>query len=307
MKKIVVLIVVALFSLQVPSASPNEVPASIAVIDVGTNSILFKDSIATEVCVISSQKCPNGKLFMEGPGAANVAVTTNKEINHGTQMISVINMVNPSAKLISIRIAGITSSGVLGFYSLDDVKAALDWVIANQVKYNIAVVSLAQGRVIANCAVPNGMASQIAALKLLNVPVVVAAGNNGDRKSVMAPACLPDAVAVGATDNPFPGVAPVAYDVKAVPYIARYSNGSTGQTDFFLNARWYTRQLDGSKRFTVGTSNAASAMAGYWLLNRKATFDETYASILSGTTEVKNEFQTGRFVNIDSIPLGNSK
>lgn len=307
MRKIIVIVLFSVLTWQIPSATPAEVPASIAVIDVGTNSSLFKDVIATEVCVLSSYKCPNGKQFMEGPGAANVAITTNKDINHGTQMVSVVTMVNPAARIIPIRIAGITPNGVLGFYSLDDVKAALDWVVANQAKYNIAVVSLAQGRIIPNCKVPTGMAEQIAALKSLNIPVVVAAGNNADRKSVMAPACLPDTIAVGATDNPFPGVAPVAYDVKAVPYIARYSNGSTGQTDFFLNARWYTRQLDGSKRFTVGTSNAASAMAGYWLLNRKATFDETYASILSGTTEVKNEFQTGRFVNIDSIPLGNSK
>jgi hypothetical protein len=222
-------------------------------------------------------------------------------------MISVVTMVNPRAKIIPIRIAGITPKGLLGFYSLDDVKAALDWVIANQAKYNIAVVSLAQGRIFANCKVPAGMAEQIAKLKSVNVPVVVAVGNNGDRKSVMAPACLPDAVAVGATDNPFPGVAPVAYDVNAVPYIARYSNGSTGQTDFFLNARWYTRQLDGTLRFTVGTSNATSALAGYWLLNRKETFDATFAGILAGTTEIKNEFQTGRFVTIDSIPLGNTK
>lgn len=307
MKKIVVLLLVTLFAVQVPVAMPAEIPPSIAVIDVGTNSSLYKDVIATEVCIISSQKCPNGKLFMEGPGAANVDVTKNKDINHGTQMISVVTMVNPSAKIIPIRIAGITSSGFLGFYTLDDVKAALDWVIANQAKHNIAVVSLAQGRIFANCKVPDGMAQQIATLKSLNVPVVVAVGNNGDRKSVMAPACLPDTIAVGATDNPFPGVAPIAYDVKAIPYIARYSNGSTGQTDFFLNARWHTRQLDGSKRFTVGTSNAASAMAGYWLLNRKATFDETYAAILAGTTEIKNEFQTGRFITIDSIPLGNTR
>jgi hypothetical protein len=307
MKKIVVLLLVTFLAVQAPAAVPAEVPASIAVIDVGINSSLFKDAIATEVCVISSQKCPNGKQFMEGAGAANIAVTTNKDINHGTQMISVVNMVNPAAKIIPIRIAGITSRGVLGFYSLDDVKAALAWVIANQAKHNIAVVSLAQGRIFANCKVPEGMAEQIAKLKAINVPVVVAVGNNGDRKSVMAPACLPDAVAVGATDNPFPGVAPIAYDVKAIPYIARYSNGSTGQTDFFLNARWYTRQLNGTLRFTVGTSNAASALAGYWLLNRKETFDATYAAILASSTEVKNEFQVGRFVNIDSIPLGNTK
>jgi hypothetical protein len=244
---------------------------------------------------------------MEGPGAANIAVTTNKEINHGTQMLSVVTMVNPSAKVIPIRIAGINPNGILGFYSLDDVKAALDWVITNRVKYNIAVVSLSQGRIFANCKVPTDMAAQIATLKAAQVPVITAAGNNANRTTVMAPACLTDTVAVGATDNPFPGVQPIAYDVNAVPYIARYSNGAQGQTDFFLNARWYTLQLNGTKRFTVGTSNAAAALSGYWLLNRKATFDETFASILATTTQIKNEFQSGPFVTIDSIPLGNTK
>jgi hypothetical protein len=284
-----------------------DTPPSIAVIDVGTNSSLFTNAIATEVCVISSYKCPNGKLFMEGPGAANIAVTTNKEINHGTQMLSVVTMVNPSAKVIPIRIAGINPNGILGFYSLDDVKAALDWVITNRVKYNIAVVSLSQGRIFANCKVPTGMATQIATLKAAQVPVITAVGNNADRTTVMAPACLTDTVAVGATDNPEPGVQGIAYDVKAIPYIARYSNGAQGQTDFFLNARWYTLQLNGTKRFTVGTSNAAAALSGYWLLNRKATFDETFASILASTTQIKNEFQSGPFITIDSIPLGNTK
>jgi putative flippase GtrA len=60
-------------------------------------------------------------------------------------------------------------------------------------------------------------------------------------------------------------------------------------------------------RFTVGTSNATAALSGYWLLNRKATLDETYAAILAGTVATKNEFQSGRFVTIDSIPLGNTK
>jgi hypothetical protein len=307
MKKLVFLLLVALFAAQVPVAVPADAPASIAVIDIGTNSSLFKNAIATEVCILSSYKCPNGKMFMEGPGAANIPVTTNKELNHGTQMISVVTMVNPTAKIIPVRIAGITSNGNLGLYSLDDVKAGLDWVLANQAKYNIAVVSVAQGRIFANCKVPVGMSEQIAKLKALNVPVIAAVGNDGNRTSVMSPACLPDAVAVGATDNPHPGSQGIAYDTKAVPYIARYSNGATGQTDFFLNARWYTRQLDGTLRFTVGTSNATSALAGYWLLNRKESIDATFAAILAGTIEIKNEFQTGRFVTIDSIPLGNTK
>ena len=237
---------------------------------------------------------------MEGAGASNLPATKNKDLNHGTQLISIMLRVNPAAKIIPIRIVPVNRNGLPGLYSLDDVKAALDWVIANRVKYNIAVVSLAQGKVFANCKVPTGMADQIAALKKVEVPLIVAVGNDGNHTAVHSPACLTDTVAIGATDNPWPGVQPITYDEKAAPYIARYSNGAQGQTDFFLNARWTVKQLDGSTKFTVGTSNATAAMSAYWLLNRKATFDETFSSILAATTDAKNEFISGKYVFIAS-------
>ena len=277
-----------------------DTPPVIAIIDTGTKAELFPGSIVTEVCIVSSYTCPNGKLTMEGPGASNIAATKNKDLNHGTQLISIMLRVNPAAKIIPIRIVPVNRNGLPGLYSLADVKAALDWVIANRVKYNIAVVSLAQGRVFANCKVPDGMADQIAVLKRFEVPLIVAVGNNGNHTAVNSPSCLTDSVAIGATDNPWPGVQPITYDEKAAPYIARYSNGAQGQTDFFLNARWNVKQLDGSTKFTVGTSNATAAMAGYWLLNRKATFDETYASILAVTTDAKNEFISGKYIFIPS-------
>lgn len=235
---------------------------------------------------------------MEGEGAATLPLTKDKTFNHGTQMASVALAVNPTAKIIPIRIVGMLPTGSPTLYSLTDVQNALNWIVANRVKYNIAVVSLAQGAIFAGCKVPANMAASIATLKAANVPVVTAVGNDGNRTAVFSPACLTDTVAVGATDNPDPGVTGIAWDKKAVPYIARYSNGAQGQTDFFTNARWYATMLDGSTKFTVGTSNATAAMAGWWLLNRKATFDETFNTIMATTTDIKNEFQNGKYVTI---------
>ena len=300
MKKIIKVILITAMLLPVSPVIAADTPPVIAIIDTGTKAELFPGSIVTEVCIVSSYTCPNGKLTMEGPGASNIAATKNKDLNHGTQLISIMLRVNPAAKIIPIRIVPVNRNGLPGLYSLADVKAALDWVIANRVKYNIAVVSLAQGRVFANCKVPAGMADQITALKKVDVPVIVSVGNDGNHTAVNSPSCLTDSVAIGATDNPWPGVQPITYDEKAAPYIARYSNGAQGQTDFFLNARWNVKQLDGSTKFTVGTSNATAAMAGYWLLNRKATFDETYASILAVTTDAKNEFISGKYIFIPS-------
>lgn len=275
-----------------------DAPQSIVVIDNGTNTSLFKDSIVYEVCLLSSYKCPNGKTTMEGTGAANLPATNDKGFNHGTQMISVILRVNPSAKIIPIRIVGMTPLGNQSIYSLDDVQAALNWVVANRAKYNVGAVSISQGKVFAGCKVPAGMAQSIATLKSLNVPVMTAVGNDGNRTAVFSPACLPDAVSVGATDNPWPGMDPIEYDKNAAPYIARYSNGAQGQTDFFLNARYNATMLNGSTKFTVGTSNATAAFAAWWVLNNRGSFDDTFNSIMSTTTDAKNEWVTGRYVRL---------
>jgi hypothetical protein len=295
MKKL--LIVLALLaSSTVPAHA--ETPQAIAIIDNGTNTSLFTNNIAYEVCIVSSYKCPNGKMMMEGTGAANLPETKDKLFSHGTQMISVALQVNPSVKIIPIRIVGMTQLGNQGLYSLDDVQNALNWVVANREKFNIVAVSISQGKIFAGCKVPAGMAQNIATLKSAQVPVMAAVGNDGDRTSVFSPACLTDTVSVGATDNPWPGMEAIPYDKDASPYIARYSNGTQGQTDFFLNARYITTQLNGSTKFTVGTSNSTAALAAWWVLNKKGSFDETFNSIRSTTVDAKNEFQTGRYVRI---------
>jgi hypothetical protein len=295
MKKIM-LVLVLLTGLIYPANAAGE--PTIAIIDSGVSTSLFANNIAYEVCLINLPRCPNQQTSMEGPGAANLAPTNDKMLNHGTQMASIVTAVNPSAKIIPIRIVGMTPKGVAGLYNLDDVQNALNWIITNREKYNISAVLLAQGAVMGNCRVPAGMEQSIATLKSVNVPVIAAVGNNSNRGAVFSPACLPDTVAVGATDNPWSGSEPYAYDAAAAPYIARYSNGAQGQVDFYLNARYYTKLTDGSTKFVVGTSNSAAALAGWWLLNKKATFDETFNAIMATTTEAKNEFVTGRYVRL---------
>lgn len=270
---------------------------TIVVIDTGTNTSLFKNNIVYEVCLVTFGTCPNGKQTMEGRGAANLPATNDKNFNHGTQMMSIILQVNPAAKIIPIRIVGMSPTGAQGVYNLDNVQTALIWVVKNQTKFNIAAVSLSQGKVFKNCKVPTGMEKTIATLKKLQVPVLAAAGNDGNRTSVFSPACLPDTVSVGATDNPL-GVQPIEYDKDAVPYIAEYNNGSTGQVDFYLNARYTVTTLDGLSKFTMGTSNSTAALAAWWVLNQKPSFDETFEAIMSATVEAKNEWITGRYVKV---------
>lgn len=281
MKKLIATSVL-LFSAVTPAHA--DVAPSIAVIDSGAPTSLFPN-IVGEYCVVEFYSCPNGKATMDGPGASNIAPSTNSNLTHGSEMMSIINQVNPSAKLVSIRIIGI-SNGSPAIYTLNAVKSALDWVVLNQTKYNIKIVNISQGRIFAGCAVPAGLAEDIATLKSNGVTVVAATGNDSNRTAMMSPACVPGVVSVGATDNPDPGSSGKAWDPTAKPYIARYSNGNA-QTTYYTNARFYTTQPSGVRKFMVGTSNASAAMSALLLSNPNPT-----------TTTASNDWLSGKYVLI---------
>jgi hypothetical protein len=306
MKKLVILVCsLTMITTGALPATAVDVAPSVVVIDTGTDPALFPGKIVAEACFLEYYTCANGKQSMEGPGASYIAPTSNKDLNHGTQMLSIIAKVNPAANLIPIKIVERNPSGNPALYTLASVKQALDWVIANRVKYNIAVVSLSQGGIKPGCRVPDGMVSQFATLKAVNVPIVVSIGNNSSKTDSNAPACIADAVAVGGTDNPTPTSKPIAWDPTAKPYIARYNNVSSA-VDFYANARWFTTNRDGSKKFIVGTSAATASVAAWWLLNRKESFDATYKYLSENAGVASNEWFTGKYIFIDSIPMGNA-
>ena len=300
MKKISRLVVLVSFagSLFIAPARA-EIAPSIALIDVGFNTEVFKNNIIYEVCTVEYTVCSNKKTFMEGPGSASFGPSKNGAASHGTQMLSIILKVNPSAKVIPMRITGLTDSGNPYIYSLNAVKSSLDWIITNREKFNISVVSLAQGKIFAGCKMPTGMAEDLALLKANNVQVVVAAGNDSNRTTMMAPACSSDVISVGATDNPN-NKAGITWDKTAKPYIARYSNGNSS-TSVYANARWNVTNLDGTTKFMVGTSNAEASVASWILLHKGADWNATYKNLMTAATgTASNDWLTGKFLFIDS-------
>ena len=283
-----------------PSSSTqtgSQMAPSIAIIDTGVNDSLFSN-IVGEYCVLKFGMCPNGKQIMDGKGAANIPATAmNPTLAHGTEMASMITKVNPAAKIIPIRIVGMSGTNTPMIATLDEIKWALDWVIINQSKYNIKVVSISQGVIQPNCGAPSGMASDIATLTSNGVAVIAAAGNNSNRSAMMTPACLPGVISIGATDNPDPGVTGKPYDPNAKPTIAFYSNG-TSQTSFYLNARWYVLEPNGVTKFMVGTSNATAAMAGWWGLNYQGSWQATYDYMVKNAKTASNQWLSGRYVEL---------
>lgn len=271
---------------------------TVVLIDGGVNSALFPNNVAYEVCTIEYANCANGKPFMEGVGSAQQAPSPNAEANHGSQMLSIMVKVNPNVKVIPIKIFSTTPLGNPIIYSLASVKNALDWTVANREKFNVSVVSLSQGAIFTDCKVPAGLKEDIAILKANNVPVVVATGNNNNRTTMQSPACLPDTISVGATDNPSVKSG-FTWEPTAKPTIATYSNGNA-QTTLYSNARYIVTNLDGTTKFMVGTSNSTAAVASWISTHKGVDFNSTYQTLVSSATgTATNTWLTGKYLFIN--------
>ncbi len=280
-KKFLILVLV-LLGLQVVPVQADSLE-SIAVIDSGTNTELFKNTIVYEVCIVSEFTCPNGKKFMEGEGAANIPVSNGKILNHGTRMLSVITQVNPQAKVVVIRIVGIDPKGKPAGYYTEDIDNALIWITKNQKKYNISVVSLSQGNTFKTCDVSNTFKKQVSLLKKVNVPVIAAAGNDGNKKPVFTPACWKEVVSVGA--------------VTPEGIIQTYSNAK-GKVNIYIPDNYTSLMLDNSIKTSVGTSNSTAALSAWWSLNKRNSFKETYDYLLSLTKPASNYLIKGAYFEL---------
>lgn len=296
MKKVILALIL---TMSLVSPAHADTAPSAVVIDMGFNDSLYKSNIVAEYCTLHFGYCLNGNQTMEGAGSANVPANASAVFNHGEEVLSVMVKENPTIKLIPIRITGASPTGLPLLYSQVDIKNAMDWVIANKERFNIGVVSISVGGVFAACSMPDGLSADIATLKAENVATVVATGNDYNRTSMNSPSCDPNAISVGATDNPNAGTSGISWDSKAKPVIATYSNGNA-QTTVYSNGRYYVTTLTGASVFALGTSFATPAVATWWLTNRKSSWSDTYNALISSTTPTSNQWLTGRYLFINS-------
>ena len=293
MKKLLV-IVLLLAGLTAPAHANTP---TVAIIDVGFNTASFTNNVVHEVCIVSVASCPNGTRQQEGTGAATVAANSLPAFAHGTNMLSVLTSVNPDAKIVLIRILGLNTNGKAGAYTIDDVTTALKWVVNNYSRLNIKAVSVSQGKVNGACRATPDLVNSVKTLTAANVAVIASTGNEKNRTNMAVPACIDEAISVGATDNPESTNTGKGWDVSAMPTIALYSNGSAS-TDFYTNGRFFHTAMNGTRQFSVGTSNATAAFAGMWMKNLRPTIAETYASFSATATTTSNQWLTGRYVLI---------
>lgn len=110
---------------------------------------------------------------------------------HGTNVAGIVAAVAPGAKLIGLDV--FDGDGAYG----SDIIGAINWVIANKTKYNIASMNMSFGGYGFNDCIGGSLTVAITSARTAGVLTAAAAGNMGSIY-LDYPACAPSAVSVGA-------------------------------------------------------------------------------------------------------------
>jgi subtilisin family serine protease len=265
MKKLIsFFVIIALAAAGITPAAQAATPKTLVIIDSGIAADLpwVQQMLIDEACFIEYGKCPNGQSTMFGKGAASldVARIKHKAMSHGTQMASVAYEIDPSTKLVMIRIVGMSDKGFANSYTTRAVTKALNWVNENAERLNVGAVSLSVGRSYKepSCPIEAELQAQVRNLLTRNIPVIAATGNGSNKLKVDYPACVPEVIAVGATDR--------RYTVRAIQgwvYPIMLISNQGPDLDVYALGRYTTTDAFGQKSVSMGTSSATAAFATY--------------------------------------------
>ena len=279
---------------------------SLVIIDSGINTELdwIARSVIDEACFVELFRCPNGFSEMSGVGASKItpAMTKSSAFSHGTQMASIAVAVDPQVQIVSIRVVGMNKSGMPSPYSPTAILKALEYVEQNKTRLNVGAVSISLGKSYRETACPINpkLQSVIANLTASGVGVVIAVGNGSNNTKVDYPACIPEAIAVGATED--------RYAMKEVegwvyPILSISNNGP--ELDLFVNGKYTVTDISNTKKVAFGTSGSTAAFATY--LNKMLTLGQTLPSVMASVNaSLVNAYKTTTLFYPKQFDLTNS-
>jgi len=271
----------------------------VAVVDSGydTDHVDLADSLAGEQCFCSGGNCcPNGQATQSGSGAAE------DDNGHGTNVSGIITSNGVIAPEGSAPEAGIVAVKVLdsnnSFCCSSDVIAAMDWIISERPDVDVVNMSLGtNARFAGDCDAATSWAADWAAaintLKTMGIPVMVSSGNNGSGLDMQVPACIKNAISVGAVYDSNVGSVSVlgcTDNTTAADQVTCFSNSST-TTDIFAPGAPYTSTGRGGGTSTYyGTSQASPTVAACAALLLQESpdidVDQLQAALIRSTTLV---------------------
>lgn len=301
MKKIAILLAVIVGVSVVPSQATASPTPTVVIIDTAFDTTVpeLQGKVVQEVCVIEGTSCPNGTGFQEGLGSASLPSSTalSGGFEHGTYMATVATTVNPNANLILIRISGINKKGRMLSASPNAVTMALNWVKNNASKYNIVVTSTSLSNTSFNrganyCKINAELQNIIVSLQSINVATAFSAGNTRDRLRVSYPACIPQAIAIGATNYS------ETHNSVVINPISLASAGGP-DLDFYALGSWQIRLT----RMNGQTSPATAAFAANWAKQAVKLgtndYNAIYNALRANTKPASNQFVSSNlFVDV---------
>ncbi len=259
----------------------NGAGRKVAIIDSGIrlDHQSFAGRVVDEACFCTGC-CPNGSNTQTGPGSG-----ANSH-PHGTNVAGIAVGASgvtgvpagaaTAASIISIRVLDVNNS----FCCASDIVAAMDWLRVNHPNATVANLSLGTGaRFAGDCdqasAFTLALAAAVDGLVAQGTAVTVSSGNNGSSIDMQAPACVRNAISVGAVYDANVGsqtFSPVCTAATtAADQMTCFANLST-TTDLVAPGAPSTAAGTGSPTATStfsGTSMAAPLTAGCITLLRQ--------------------------------------
>jgi len=292
MKKILA-ISVALLSIIPIQAHAQTLYTNIAIIDTGYDpSIpLFAGKIVAEACYSSDlPSCPNKQYqqFGSGSAALNAQQLSIPIMAHGTQMLSDSIAINPNTKFVFIRDYS-TSGTNASAPTTKDFISILNWIYNNESTLNVGAIAFSAAQPWTTSCPSNSLIQALANnFQSIGVPIISAAGNEGNYTHVDFPACIKPIIAVGSVDN---------YSYSSGNVHSLYSNAGAG-LDFDAYGNFMkTINVGNTTIQSVGTSVAVQVFAADWIAIKQAkpslSYAQEYALIQATQTLSGNQYVKG--------------
>ena len=303
MKARVLIAIVAAVCFALPAWSAEVSPKSLVIADTGfseTDSVIASHTVL-QLCIMDWYACPNGSNFQESGTAAMLTSTqiSTSGFSHGSKMARAAIAAYPGVKLILVRIIAQSSQGARMPTSESIVTKVLAWARKNAATYNIGAIAISQGsnKLGTNarkCFSSPATDKEVAALKAKGIYTFFPAGNEGRTDAINWPACISDAVAVGALDK------------KGL--ISQYSNDALGQVDIYEPGYLIDTVTQPQYSEENGTSFSTQYAAARWLsiVNQFPNIRPSliyWSFIFSGDPVTNSKGINGWNTNIDALKL----
>lgn len=179
---------------------------TVCVIDTGidTDHPAFTGRILDQHCFCQVTDGGSGGCCSDATAENNDAEDVH---GHGTHVSGIAagndatyRGVAPEAGIVFVKVCNSVPQAACG---LDDVMAGVEWCTNNASQYNVSVISISLGDGTKNNAYCNddSLAPAINAAVEKDISVVIASGNNEYSDGISAPACIENAIPIGAVNS----------------------------------------------------------------------------------------------------------